>query len=162
MPLWQEALAVWSRFTKLADPRWCHNARDETRENLAQSFAMIRLTDHAVVISLKQIRQLGLDDHGLEIMAHEIGHHVYAPADLRDNARLLARVRAGLPSREHLAGLVANLYTDLLINDRLQRGAGLDMAGVYISLKGGGGADRVWNLYMRIYEILWRLPPKKL
>ena len=155
---WEDALSVWSRFTKLSPPRWCFTEAEERHEKLVDSFAMIRLVDHAVVLSLRQIRERRLEDFPLEVMAHEIGHHVYAPADLRDNARLIARTRAGLPSREALAGLVSNLYTDLLINDRLERGAGLRMAGLYEALKPEGG-DRLWQLYMRIYEVLWNLPP---
>jgi hypothetical protein len=156
---WPVALADWSRFTKLADPRWCRDTADEKRENLSGSFAMIRLTDHAVVISLRQVAERKLEPFAREILAHEIGHHVFAPADLRDNARLQARIRAGLPTREAHTGLVANLYTDLLINDRLQRSAGLDMCGVYRVLNGDEAGDRLWQLYMRIYERLWRLPP---
>ena len=155
---WEEALAVWSRFTKLSPPRWCFSEAQEKKEELRDSFAMIRLQDHAVVISLRQIAEKRLENFPVEIMAHEIGHHVYAPADLRDNARLIARTRAGLPTREPLAALIANLYTDLLINDRLQRGAGLDMAGVYKALK-VEPQDQLWKLYMRIYEVLWSLPP---
>ncbi len=158
---WEMALEVWSRFTKLAEPRWCLTKVDEKKEGLTDSFAMIRLVDHAVVISLRQIKALKLDKFAAEILAHEIGHHVYAPGDLRDNARLLARIRAGLPSREDAAGLIANLYTDLLINDRLQRGARLDIAAVYKKLK-GGASTRLWNLISRIGEILWRLPPGEL
>jgi hypothetical protein len=156
---WPSALAAWSRFTKLADPRWCRDRADERREKLTGSFAMIRLTDHAVVISLRQVAERKLQGFAREILAHEVGHHVLAPADLRDNARLQARIRAGLPTRESQAGLVANLYTDLLINDRLQRSAGLDVSGVYRALNGGEAGDRLWQLYMRIYERLWSLPP---
>ena len=156
--LWPQALEVWSRFIKLGSPRWCLNPKEAKKEQLDSSFAMIRLKDHAVVIDLSQIKAKGLEKFGREILAHEIGHHVYAPADLRDNARLLVRVKAGLPTREHLAGMIANLYTDLLINDRLQRGAGLDMVGVYKKLK-VKNPDRLWTLYMRIYEELWGLPP---
>ncbi|MEW5723117.1 MAG: VWA domain-containing protein [Thermodesulfobacteriota bacterium] len=155
---WETALAAWSRFTKLSDPRWCLTEEEEKEEQLTGSFAMIRLTDHAVVISLRQVQKLKLERFAVPILTHEIGHHVYAPADLRDNARLLVRIRAGLPSREHLAAFIANLYTDLLINDRLQRGAGLDVAGVYKALKAPSG-DAVWNLYQRLYEVLWSLPP---
>lgn len=155
---WEDALAVWSRFTKLSPPRWCLDEGQEKKEELRDSFAMIRLLDHAVVISLPQILEKGLEKFPLEIMAHEIGHHVFAPGDLRDNARLVARTRAGLPTREALAGLISNLYTNLLINDRLQRGAGLDMAGVYKALK-VSPQDKLWKLYMRIYEVLWSLPP---
>ena len=69
---------------------------------------------------------------------------------------MIARMRWALPTKEHLAEFVANLYTDLLINDRLQRSAWLRMADVYLKL-GGGSQDRAWTLYMRIYEILWGL-----
>lgn len=154
---WEDALGAWSRFTKLARPRWCTTHAEEKKEGLSGSFAMIRLVDHAVVISLLQVRELGLGVFAREILAHEIGHHVFTPGDLRDNARLIARIRAGLPTRENYSGIVANLYTDLLINDRLQRSAELDMTGVYRKLAQPG--DALWTLYMRIYEILWRLSP---
>ena len=153
---WPEALEVWSRFVQLHEPAWCLTAADEKREHLSESFAMIRLFDHSVVISLRQVEELELSRFAREILAHEIGHHVYCPADLTDNARLLARTRAGLPTKEHAAPLIANLYADLLINDRLQRSASLDMSGVYRQL-GSECRDRLWTVYMRIYEVLWRL-----
>jgi hypothetical protein len=151
---WPAALSCWSRFTRLSEPRWCYSDADAQREGLTQSFAMIRLDDHAVVVNLALVRQSRLEAFALEILAHEIGHHVYCPADLTDNARMIARLRWGLPTKEHLAGLVGNLYADLLINDRLQRGHGLRLAEVYRAL-GAGTQDRLWTLYMRMYEILW-------
>lgn len=158
---WQPALDLWSRFTRLRMPHWCLTKADEKKERLSGSFAMIRLQDYAVVISLRLVRENKLEKFPLEILAHEIGHHVYAPADLTDNARLMARTRAGLPSKEHLAGFVSNLYTDLLINNRLQRSSELNMAGVYHALEVNIN-DPLWMLYMRIYEILWRLPANTL
>ncbi|MBU2548392.1 MAG: VWA domain-containing protein [Proteobacteria bacterium] len=154
---WEEALGLWSRYTKLSEPVWCSTRAEERRQGLKDSFAMIRLDGHVVAVSLRQVRDLGLEDQALEILAHEIGHHVYTPADLRDNARLLARVRHALPTVEVLAGFIANLYADLLINDRLARSAGLDMAAVYRKLK-TDGAGRLWRLYTRIMEVLWNLP----
>ena len=65
-------------------------------------------------------------------------------------------MRVGLPTKEHLAPFIANLYSDLLINDRLQRSAGLDISGVYLRL-GSESRDRLWTLYMRTYELLWKL-----
>lgn len=161
---WPGALACWSRFVKLSEPRWCLNAADEKREKLSGSFAMIRLDDHAVVISLPQVQGHKLEEFATEILAHEIGHHVYCPGDLNDNARLLARTRRGLPSREQHAPMIANLYADLLINDRLQRSCGLRMSAVYEALRVGHteGEDELWTLYMRIYEILWSLPKNSL
>lgn len=153
---WENALGLWSRFTRLSEPRWCLTEEDEKREGLQGSFAMIRLVDQAVVISLRQIAQYKLEKFPLEVLGHEIGHHVYCPGDLVDQGRTLARVRAGLPTKEHLAGFISNLYEDLLINNRLQRSAELDMAGVYRAL-GKNSTNKLWTLYMRIYEILWSL-----
>ncbi|MBI3652747.1 MAG: VWA domain-containing protein [Acidobacteria bacterium] len=153
---WPDAIALWSKFTKLREPRWCFNEKDEKAEDLSGSFAMIRLTDHAVVVSISQIKAHKLEDFALEIMAHEIGHHVYCPGDLTDQGRMLARMRRALPSKEQHAPLIANLYADLLINDRLQRSANLRMAEVYRTL-GNDSTDKMWTFYMRVYEILWSL-----
>ncbi|MCR9141925.1 MAG: VWA domain-containing protein [bacterium] len=154
---WQDALAIWSRYVKLSSPRFCYTQADEKREGLSGSFAMIRLNDHGVVVSLRQVVEYGLEDFPLEVMAHEIGHHVYCPGDLSDHGRMLARIRRGLSGAEQHAGLVANLYSDLLINDRLQRVHELKMDGVYRALA-VDTKDSLWNFYMRIYEILWSLP----
>ena len=116
---------------------------------------MIRLFDHSVVISLRQVEELGLQDFAKEILAHEIGHHVYCPGDLTDNARLLARIRRGLPTKEHLAPMVSNLYSDLMINDWLQRSVALDISGVYRKLVHDGGS-RLWTLYMRFTKCCGR------
>ena len=151
---WPAALAAWSKFTRLSEPRWCLTPEDEKEQHLAESFAMIRLTDQAVVVSLPRVRAFGVERFAAEVLAHEVGHHVYCPGSLLDHGRMLARIRRGLPTKEYLAPLVANLYADLLINDRLQRDVGLDMAGVYRALVNGPG-NRLWTLYMRIYEILW-------
>ncbi len=153
---WPDALAVWSKFTRLREPRWCFTQKEEKEEGLTGSFAMIRFDDHAIVISIRQVVEGHLEKFAREVMAHEIGHHVYAPGDLTDHTRMLARMRRSLPTKEHLAGFIANLYTDLLINNRLQRGSGLDIAGVYQAI-GSGSTDRMWTLYMRMYEILWSL-----
>jgi len=91
------------------------------------------------------------------VLAHEIGHHVLAPANLANHARMLARMRKALPTLEQHAPLIANLFTDLLINDRLQRSAGLRIADVYKKLQEGTPSGSVWHLYMRIYELLWGL-----
>jgi hypothetical protein len=135
----------------------CLSKAAAVREGLTGSFAMIRLVDQAIVVSLPGVVSSGVEGLAPEVLAHEIGHHVLAPATLTDHARCLARMRRGLPGQEQQAPFVANLYTDILINDRLQRSAGLRMGEVYRVLGGGGDAGDLWTLYMRIYEILWRL-----
>ncbi len=94
---WPLALRTWSQFVQMHEPIWCTTKAEEAAAGLSGSFAMIRLVDHSVVISLRQIADLGLARFSREILAHEVGHHVLCPADLTDNARLLSRIRLGLP-----------------------------------------------------------------
>jgi hypothetical protein len=160
---WPKALAVWSRFTRLRDARLCTTHTQAAAEGLTTSFAMIRLADQSVVIDLERVQELGLQDYAIEILAHEIGHHVLAPGSATDQFRLLARIRRALPTLENQAPLVANLYMDLYINDRLQRQSDLRMGDIYIRLAKSysaskrGNPGQVWTLYMAIYEQLWRL-----
>lgn len=156
LALWPQAIETWSKYLKLSAPHFCITKEEENTEYLSSSFAMIRLDDHAVVISIRMVIENKLENYPLEIMCHEIGHHVYCPADLTDNARIIARIQRALPGYEHLAPLVSNLYSDLLINDKLKREYGLKMEEVYAKI-GDNSNDKLWTFYMRIYEILWGL-----
>jgi hypothetical protein len=147
---------LWSTYARLTEPRWCLTHKEAKQEHLTMSFAMIRLTDHAVVLNLQDIAERGLQAFPVEIMAHEIGHHIYCPGDLTDQGRLLARVRRGLPGVEESAPMIANLYADLFINDRLQRSHGLNLDRIYARL-GDDGSSVLWRIYLRMYEILWQL-----
>jgi hypothetical protein len=133
---WPESLAHWSRFTRLSEPHFCLTQAEAEGEGLTQSFAMIRLLDQAVIVSLELIVVYHLEDFAVEVLAHEIGHHVLCPADLTDQGRMIARMRWALPTKEHLAPFLGNLYADLLINDRLQRSENLRMADIYTKLGG--------------------------
>jgi hypothetical protein len=67
------------------------------REGLTGSFAMIRLTDHRIVINIS-CRTLGITDYTIEVLAHEIGPHIfYSYKFTYDNATLLNRIRFALP-----------------------------------------------------------------
>lgn len=156
---WPDALAAWSRFTRLRPPTLCLTSAEARHEGLTDSFAMIRLVDQAVIVDLQSAVRNGVEGFPLEVLAHEVGHHVLAPATLTDHARMIARMRRALPTLEQHAPMVANLYTDLLINDRLQRSAGLSLSEVFRALgaREAGAGGVVWALYMRIYELLWRL-----
>lgn len=157
MAAWPDSLAQWSRFTRLRSPSLCLTDKEAQQLGLFDSFAMIRLHDQSVVVNLNEVVMLGLEDYAVEILAHEIGHHILAPASLTDHGRLIARMRWALPTVEHNAPMVANLYTDLLINNRLQRSEGLRLADVYRKMGVNKDAGAVWTIYMRIYEILWHL-----
>ena len=133
---WPEALRCWSAYTQLREPLYFIEDKDAAPQQMSGQLAAIRLSDHVVMVNLGHLSALGLQDCALQILAHEIGHHVYVPGNLNDHARMLAIMRAllyGLPNET--TSLCANLYSDLLINDRLQRSAGLDMAKVYQRLR---------------------------
>jgi hypothetical protein len=160
---WPEALARWSPYTQLRPPTYYETDAAAGAGGMAGQIAAIRLHDQSVMVNLDTVRRLGLADHALAVLAHEIGHHVYVPGNLADNARMLAAIKPvlfGLPN--DTAHLVANLYGDLLLNDRLQRRAGVDVAAVYRRLREAapaGDPTQTWRVYTRTYEHLWRLPP---
>src|SRR5262245_7069816 len=161
--LWPQALAAWSPFTQLRLPVFHDSDEQADDDGMAGQIAAIRLRDQKVMVNLETVRKQGLEDFALAILAHEIGHHVYVPGNLTDNARMLAAIQPvlfGLPA--DTAHLVANLYGDLLLNDRLQRRANIDVAAVYRRLRenrDGGEPSHVWLVYTRAYEHLWRLSP---
>src|ERR1043166_6012463 len=119
-PLWQKAwpraLEAWSKYTRLRPPTFCLTRRDAKSEGLTGSFAMIRLQDQAIVVSLPEVISSHVQDYAVEVLAHEIGHHVLAPATLTDHARTIARMRWALPTLERQAPRGPNFYPDLLIN----------------------------------------------
>ncbi len=156
---WPQALACWSRYTQLREPRWLSTTKEAAAEGLTGSFAMITLSDHRVVIRLDEVLKHGLQDYAVEILAHEIGHHVYAPGDLGEQAVALARARRALPTLNRHAPMAVNLYQDLLINDRLVRFYDLRIDKVYraLAVSSTEPASQVWSVYLRAYEILWGL-----
>ena len=153
---WETALSYWSKFTKLSEPIWSLSPQEDKENTLEDAFALIKLDTHTVYISLYKIYELGLENYILEILAHEIGHHVYCPGDLTDHGRTLARIRGVLKGFEHAAPWISNLYSDLLINYKLQRDFGLDIVKVYEKIK-SDDPDKLWMMYMRTYEILFSL-----
>jgi len=160
--VWPQALASWSPYVMLREPMFFETDQDAKSQQMSGQIAAIRLVDQSVMVNLATIRTRQLEKLALPILAHEIGHHVYVPGNLADNARMIAAMQPvlfGLP--KDTAHMVANLYGDLLLNDRLQRRAGLDMAAVYRRLNeatAGEDTTRVWKVYTHTYEQLWRLP----
>jgi hypothetical protein len=161
--VWPQALAAWSSYTLLREPRFLEDDTTAKENGMLAQIAAIRLRDHTVMINVKEVKARDLEDCALAILAHEIGHHIYVPANMTDQGRLIAaigRMLTGLPQQTvHLA---ANLYGDLLINDRLQRRANVDIKTVYERLKKTQPSEttsHTWKLYTRTYEHLWRLLP---
>lgn len=159
MKAWPRALSIWGRYINLRDPR-LSRSQEVPGKKSATPLAYIDLKNMQVVVGLDQIEAYGLHQQGLEILAHEVGHHVFAPGDLVDAGRCMARIRRALREMASESPLVLNLYTDLLINHRLQN-QGLQMDLIYRKLR-SQDTDPLWSLYMRTYEILWMLSPDTL
>ncbi|EOQ88629.1 hypothetical protein LEP1GSC202_2714 [Leptospira yanagawae serovar Saopaulo str. Sao Paulo = ATCC 700523] len=153
---WDEALKLWSDYVKLTPAKFLFSESEEKVEGLTTSFAAIRLKDHRVLLSVRQIQHYKLEDFALEILGHEIGHHVYCPGDLADQAKLVYITNLAMPRYNHLTPMIVNVYEDLFINDHLKRQNNLRMEEVYKKL--GKQKDLFWNFYMRTYELLWVLP----
>lgn len=153
---WNEALKLWSEYVKLSPAKFLFTEMEEQKEGLTTSFAAIRLKDHRVLLSVNKIKSFQLEDFALEILGHEIGHHVYCPGDLVDQAKLVYIASLAMPRLNHLTPMVVNIYEDLFINDHLKRQNHLQMEEVYRKI--GKQNDPFWNFYMRTYELLWALP----
>src|SRR6185503_17981071 len=95
---WPIALEAWSRFTRLRPPNLCLTKTAARTEGLTGSFAMIRLQDQSIIVSLPEVVACHVENYAVEVLAHEIGHHILAPATLTDHARMIARMRRALPT----------------------------------------------------------------
>lgn len=155
---WSAATSAWGPSLRMSEPHLIVDgaARD--------AFAWFDLADVRVNIDLRQILSRGLEDCAVPVLAHEIGHHILAPADLGTMARVHERCRRGLVDRDDRAAEVSNLWTDMLINDRLYRQSGLDMAAPYRPRENSdpASAPPYWRIYLRAYELLWGLPSGEL
>lgn len=173
---WEAALDLWG--VDLHDPV-VHTRSD------AGSFAWFGFPPE-VNVDPGKLAEHGGKDHLTSVFAHEIGHHVLSPSTKVDSLKIrqqMARV-IDLYDRRHrldlaaASGFCANLWSDMLINDRvmqLQRaridpGETPDMVLLTRALaaktlaKGARGAEdnELWWVVQRAYELLWRLPEGEL
>ncbi|NYI80850.1 VWA domain-containing protein [Nocardioides panzhihuensis] len=169
---WEAALDLWG--VDLHDPV-VHTRSDQG------SFAWFGFPPE-VNVDPGELARHGGKNHLTSVFAHEIGHHVLSPSTRVDSLKIrqqMARV-IDLYDRRHrldlaaASGFCANLWSDMLINDRvmqLQRarlapGETPDMVQLTQALaaptlaKGLRGAEdnELWWVVQRAYELLWRLP----
>ena len=157
------AKLTWSKYVRLQDPIILEDEGVLKKEAMLDELARFGLANLRVVVNLAEIKKEGLEDHVDTILAHEVGHHVLAPGNLVTLARLVNYLSGMFEA--NVAGYVVNIFTDLLVNDFLFMQRGLPVDEVYKKLKAAAIkrgtiiiADQFWSLYMRIYEVLWRLP----
>jgi hypothetical protein len=144
---WDAARKRWAQPVLLGAPR-------DDRE---VALARIDLSTRRVDVNLGAIAELGIE-HTLEaILAHEVGHHLRYPGDLVTAARF-ALLERSIVAFEGFS--CVNLFTDLMINERLGRELSRELADVYRALARTrkSPADDLFHFYVAIYEELWQLP----
>jgi hypothetical protein len=150
---WPAACAAWSPFLLLGTP-----ADDPAQHSIAQ----IDLGTRRVSINGARLVQDGLVDCVEALLAHEVGHHVRYPGSLVVDARMRLLERGLIPFPGYS---MANLFTDLLINERLGARYGEHFVRVYRSSTDRPEFVESWTrdpafvFVLSLYEALWRLPP---
>jgi hypothetical protein len=149
---WADAQRRWSRFLLLSRPVDAAGC---------PSVARIDLTTRQVEVNGAMIANRKLWDSMEGILAHEVGHHVRYPGSLVVAARLRLLEKEIIPIEEYS---LINLFTDLLINERLGRDEGIraQLLGVYAAFNGEHRTweqDPAFSFYLAVYEELWQLAP---
>lgn len=163
MKIWEKAKLTWSKYVRLQDPVFLKDKKEIEKEKMQTIIACFALDNFRTLVNLPEIKKLGLEIYLEMILAHEVGHHVLAPGNLLTYARLNDYLSSLLRPDE--IRLMVNLFLDLLVNDFLYTQRGVSIDKVYKQLQnhrkhelGDQFNDELWTLYMRIYEIMWRLP----
>ncbi len=152
---WPLAQEHWSRFLLLREPN-----EDPNQPSVAQ----IDLTSRQVSINTDLILAKDLG-HTLEaILAHEVGHHVCFPGTMQTHARLRLLERSLLPFEDYS---LINLFTDLMINERLGDRLREPLMNVYrgFTAESAFHAEARWKrdpaflFYLAVYEEIWDQEP---
>lgn len=144
--------------------------------------AAIDFVTRQIVINETLLVKKGLHRSLEALVAHEVGHHVAFPGSLVVEARLRLTERALLPFAKFS---LTNLFTDLLINERLGHELKDDLVAIYVAFAKDADAfvdaqrkpripmrngseseqppeprpDFAFTFVMCAYEELWKLPP---
>ncbi len=161
---WEKAKKTWSKYVRLQEPDFLETPGAIKDKKMVNEVARIGLADLKVAVNLAEINGFGLADHLDVVLAHEVGHHVLAPGNLMTWARLADYISNIFPSKQSVL-FVINIFTDLIVNDALFTQKGMPVHLIYKAMKREADSkgmtaqsDEFWQLYMRIYEVLWQLP----
>ncbi len=119
--------------------------------------ARIDLGSRQVALNLERLAEKGLGHCVEALLAHEVGHHVRYPGSLATLARLHVLERSLLPIEGYS---LINLYTDLMINERLGEHYADELCEVYRAFVSPHTVKRdpAFLFYMIVYEEIWQRP----
>lgn len=147
------ACESWSPFLLLGPPV------DDPEQ---QAIAQINLGTRLISVNGSRIEADGLLDCVEALLAHEVGHHIKYPGSLVVDARLRLMERPLVPFPGYS---LVNVFTDLLINERL----GSKHRDAFVRIYRASTCterflatweqDPAFVFALSLYEALWRLPP---
>lgn len=174
-PLDAAQRASWEAAERLWGVRM-HEAR-QAPDSGQPSFAWFSFPP-AIVIDPVLAAQEGVDGDLTTVFAHELGHHLLSPstriASLKIHQQIARAVLAcssdaSVPDLDQLAAQLSNIWSDMLINNRvveLQRVATPSvepgMVALWRRLRRPHADNRLWWVMLRAYEELWGLPDDSL
>lgn len=152
---WPIAQARWSRFLLLREP---------TEDSDQPSVAQIDLRSRQVSVNSRLILEKDLGGSLEAILAHEVGHHVRFPGTMQTQARLRLLERSLVPFDDYS---LINLFTDLMINERLGDELRGPLMNVYLAFTAEPAfhGEARWKrepaflFYLATYEELWGEEP---
>ncbi|MEN3222214.1 hypothetical protein PUR22_15375 [Mycolicibacterium porcinum] len=165
---WQAALDLWN--VQLHPPNM-------VRDSPTGTFAWFTFPP-SISIDLDELGRQGAEHHLVSVFAHEIGHHVLSPSTRIVSFKLMQQMARAIVASDprraipvtRTARHLSNLWSDLLINDRVVRmqrrlhpGTEPDMIALWRTLTAGEPvSNAAWWVLMRAYELLWSLPSNTL
>ncbi|MGW4100038.1 hypothetical protein [Mycobacterium sp. NPDC004974] len=165
---WGAALELWG--VQLHPP-------DMVQDSATGTFAWFSFPP-SISIDLDELTRQGAQHHLVSVFAHEIGHHVLSPSTRIVSFKLMQQMARAIVASDprraipvtSTAQRLSNLWSDLLINDRVVRmqrrrhpGAEPDMIALWRTLTAREPvSNAAWWVLMRAYELLWSLPSNTL
>ncbi|MCK4670336.1 MAG: VWA domain-containing protein [Nanoarchaeota archaeon] len=153
---WNAIKKFWN-YPNLRDPIVLTD-KDLAQQIMGDSIAFIQMDTHEIFVNMPKLEEKVGKQHLDMIVAHEIGHHKLIPYDLR-TALFLMNDTLKVIRDEEQAAYVQNLFADIIVNTKIFQ-VDQKIADTYNEMqkRSGGETNDVWDLYMRIYEKLWKLP----
>lgn len=125
----------------------------------------------SITVDPEYLAERGVSGELESFFAHELGHHVLAPGSRADGVRIrhqMARtlLAVGVTGSAGPASMLSNMWNDLLVNERVaqlqrRRDPGEEPGIIRLGrtmYPAPAASSRLWWVYCRAYELLWRLP----
>jgi hypothetical protein len=159
---WQTALKFWSAFPRAFPAPQLHTDPQQLLAlNLSHDLARVHLRSGSVLLNGLRLKEAGLLTNLPLILAHEAGHLLYSPASILVQRKSLEILQSHLPNAIPELPHLANLWQDLLINQRLYPVHQTDLISLIKALC-PSQPPPLWQWVLRGYEYLWYLTPGSL